>query len=293
MDKKYLKLPNGNILEFFDKTINSVTCMFSFVDTNIDAIEDFFGESIIDYVDVLDSEYTLKENIKLHLKYSQSIVSKKTIQEKSYRKVSEAFDEIIPPVLDEFGEIIIGETIVHHKAVYEEVYTDVQVKMTQVYLEKPDVNEEVKTLKQVVGIVDTNNMSVEEFKNYYINLSKVKLAEYLETHPLVSTCHNNVEGVYAITKEKQDLMMQNYSTYAIKKQMGVEAALTWNETGDVCEVWQESEFLQLISETESVVKPLVTKQQSLEKEIKLCTSINSIKGISLDYSVADIRNKTE
>lgn len=135
-------------------------------------------------------------------------------------------------------------------------------------------------------------MNLDEFKRYYIDLSNKNLKEYLADNPLISTCHNNVSGTYNITKDKQDLMTSNYLTYTIKKTLDSNAVLTWNESGEECEVWTEEEYLQLIVEIEAIVKPLVSYQQSIEKQIISANDLESIKSISLDYSVADIRNSS-
>lgn len=293
MIEKHIKLPNGTQRKIYDYTINSTTCMFSFINNKLEDIKQFFGKEIIDYVDILDEKKNTTESFDIYSKYDHSLVLDTIIQEMSYRVVHEAYDETIPEIVDEeTGEVIQEEQVIHHEEVVEPIYTDVEVEMIQVFLEKPNIKDEINSIKKAVGIVNTNNMTVDEFKKYYIALSKTKLAEYLIENPLVSTCHGGVEGTYGITLDKQSLMMSNYMTYMIKKQMNpTKAILTWNESGDVCEIWTEEEFLQLISETEEIVKPLVTKQQSLEKDIMACTAIDSIKAISLDYSIADVRKQ--
>lgn len=145
--------------------------------------------------------------------------------------------------------------------------------------------------EQVEEWVEYTKEEVEERKQYYIDVSKSKLSEYLESNPLLSSCHNNTEAFYSITKEKQNLLLQNYSSYTIKKQNGLEAVLTWNATGEVCEEWTENELLQLIAEMDAVVKPLITQQQKYEKDIVICEDLSVIEKMDFDYSVADIRKQ--
>lgn len=120
-------------------------------------------------------------------------------------------------------------------------------------------------------------------KKKKIELSKTMLAEYLEQHPITSTAHGGVEGTYAVTEEKQQLMALNYNTYQIKKAAGLEAVLTWNETGEECEVWTEAEFVQLVIEIEAYVKPLVSLQQAFEKAIQTAETLKEVDKVEIIY----------
>ncbi|MBO5208477.1 MAG: hypothetical protein J6B68_03940 [Lachnospiraceae bacterium] len=127
--------------------------------------------------------------------------------------------------------------------------------------------------------------TLEEVKTGRIMESKMLLADYLEKNPLVSTCHGEKEGIYSVTEEKQTLMMSQYMTYTIEKQIVGGATLTWNETGKSCEVWTEEEFLQLIMEIKAYVYPLVSAQQTLEEQINACTTVEEVNSIIIDYGV--------
>lgn len=122
-------------------------------------------------------------------------------------------------------------------------------------------------------------------KNIKITLSKKLLAEYLENNPIHSFAHNNVEGIYSVTNDKQTLMMSQYMTYQIEKSINPNAKLTWNETGKSCEEWTEKEFLQLILEIKSYVYPLVSYQQHIEENITYCSTQKDLDEILIDYSL--------
>lgn len=115
--------------------------------------------------------------------------------------------------------------------------------------------------------------------------SKELLANCLATHPIQSNCHGNKTATYAVTAEKQTLMMSQYMTYQIEKTVNPDAVLTWNESGKECEVWTEEEFLQLILEIKAYVYPLVSYQQNLEEQISACTSMEELEAIIIDYGV--------
>ena len=125
---------------------------------------------------------------------------------------------------------------------------------------------------------------LEKNKSLKIAESKELLALYLEKHPLVSQCHNNTEATYNVTSEKQTLMSSNYLTYTIAKQSGIKnPVLTWNASGCECEEWTEEEFVQLILEVSTYVKPLVSQQQSYEVAIKECSTQEELDSIQLLY----------
>lgn len=123
-------------------------------------------------------------------------------------------------------------------------------------------------------------------KQKKINVSKALLAKFLEEHPLMTNVHGGYVGTYAVTAEKQNLMSMNYSTYMIKKQAGLDPVLTWNQTGEECEVWTEEEFLTLIVQVEAYVKPLVAAQQHYEAEIKRASSLKEVSGIEIVYEIS-------
>lgn len=130
---------------------------------------------------------------------------------------------------------------------------------------------------------ETDEETLAWAKKKKIELSKTMLAEFLQQHPIVSTAHGGEEGTYSVTEDKQQLMALNYNTYQIKKAAGLEAELTWNETGEECEVWTEAEYVQLIIEIEAYVKPLVSAQQAYEKQIQSATTLKEVDAVEIIY----------
>ena len=294
MNNKFVRLPNGDILDIYEENISNAYCVFKFVNKDFNEIRKFFGTEIIDYVDILDKDKNLMKSYNIYAKVAECIHQNVLIDQPETIVVTEAYTETIPAVIDETtGDVITEEQVIEHPAVMGTVTKQVSAEMIKVVFEKPKAEDEINNIKKVVGIVNTNSMNLDEYKEYYIKQSNIKLSEYLAEHPLVSTCHGNKEGTYNITKDKQDLMTSNYITYTVKKNADPDTVLTWNESGEECEVWEESEYLQLIVEIEAVVKPLVSHQQSIEKQILSATDFTSVKDISLDYSVADIRNASK
>lgn len=140
----------------------------------------------------------------------------------------------------------------------------------------PDPEPYVPTPEELEAMFEQN-------KKDKILLSKALLAAYLEEHPITSSAHGGVEGVYSVTSEKQSLMMSQYMTYQIAKSVDPNAKLTWNETGKSCEEWTEQEFVLLILEIKEYVYPLVSYQQMLEEQIATCTTQEMLDAIVIDF----------
>lgn len=123
----------------------------------------------------------------------------------------------------------------------------------------------------------------EQNKRNKIYLSKAMLESFLAENPVTSTAHNNTAGIYSVTNEKQTLMVSQYMTYQIEKAANPEAKLRWNESGKSCEDWTEQEFMQLVLEIKAYVYPLVSYQQTLEEQIRACTTQKELDAIEIDY----------
>lgn len=214
-----------------------------------------------------------------------------TIQSDDFEGVKERFSDIRKLTILK-GNTVISEYTKYKRYSrislgddYYDANTDTVVSTIQVSVCVPDLVEQVANISERLNInIDYENISLEDYKKYKTELSKQYLAEYLEAHPLMSSAHNNTAAYYSITKEKQDLMTQQYLSYQIAKAVDPEhAVLTYNATGEICEVWEESEFLQLIIEVKAHVYPLVSYQQTIEKMIMECTTKDEVSNIIIDY----------
>lgn len=185
-------------------------------------------------------------------------------------------------IINEHNGIIMGDYS-DYVTIYRKLDNIVELSNDgSVYIE-PDIPEPV-TPPPYVPTEEEIAEQLQYAKDDKIIQSKYILSEYLDTNPLVSKCHNSIEGKYNVSSEKQSLMANNYLTYTIAKQFDPSAKLTWNETGKECEEWTEQEYLQLLLEASAYVKPLVSKQQKYEVEINACTTIEEVEAIEIDYS---------
>lgn len=126
--------------------------------------------------------------------------------------------------------------------------------------------------------------AVETHKTDKIAESKTLLAAFLEDHPITSSCHGGIEASYTITEDKQNQFIRKFTSHTIKVQAGIADTMTWNATGEECEPWTDEECIQFIAEVDAYVTPLVAYQQSIEKDIRACTTLKEIDSIVIDYS---------
>ena len=127
---------------------------------------------------------------------------------------------------------------------------------------------------------NTNGLkTLEELKSNKITESKIKLAEWLETHPMAYSDGNS----YSVTAEKQSLLNSNLASYERAKTVNVEYPLKWNSTGSECTPWDYTDLLTLSLTIAGYVAPKVSKQQAIELQIKACTTLDELNEIVIDY----------
>lgn len=148
---KYIRLPNGNKIKYYSFAITNALIV-KFIDTDVNAIKDFFGVSIIDYVDIVNENDDILESHNLYMKLKTITSESTTITEYEDRIVKDSWT-------DEDG--------IQHEAIIEKIPREVPCTLVTVILEKPSTSEELDNIKSVVGIVNTNNMTLDEFKSYY------------------------------------------------------------------------------------------------------------------------------
>lgn len=112
-----------------------------------------------------------------------------------------------------------------------------------------------------------------------IEMSKKKLAEWLEDNPMLYT-----DGkYYSVTAEKQSLLNGNLASYERAKAVGVEYPLKWNSTGSECIPWDYTDLLTLSLTIAGYVAPKVSKQQEIELQIKACKTVEEVNEIVINY----------
>lgn len=137
------------------------------------------------------------------------------------------------------------------------------------------------TIEEWLGLLSTQ-------KTNKITLSKSLLETYLAEHPI------EFNGkYYTVTQDKQTQLIGTLNMYkevqatnAEREAAGLEPIafqLTWNATGQPCEVWDYETLSQLLMNIYAYVKRLVTEQQFIEVAINDCTDRPALDAIVIDY----------
>ena len=153
-----------------------------------------------------------------------------------------------------------------------------------------------KQFRQLVGVAakNVNYMSLDEYRDYKIQISKEDLNTYLEENCLISDCKDGIYAPYTATLEKQNLFSSQFAAHLANKMAGIEDVMTWNEHGKSCVVWSDETCIAFINDMKAYVKPLVAAQQSYEEGINKLTTKAEIEAYNIDYSTVETANgKTE
>ena len=129
-----------------------------------------------------------------------------------------------------------------------------------------------------------DSQNIKHAKKEFIKLSKYNLSQYLEGHPLFSTVKYEDGRYYNVTAEKQNLLLTNIATYQMAQQTGFSCPLTWNDTGEECELWTFEQLLQLSMEIRNYVSPIISFQQYMEVNINKCTTIEQLNEVNINFT---------
>lgn len=133
-------------------------------------------------------------------------------------------------------------------------------------------------------ITDITTLPLDEAKKYRVLESQKLLADWLSTHPITSTCHGGEEAQYSITSEKQLYLQAMITMTETAQKNGVEYQPSWNAVGEACTYdWTLEELYKLGMEIEATVRPLISHQQALEKEILAALTMSQLTAISISY----------
>ena len=142
-----------------------------------------------------------------------------------------------------------------------------------------------KRVSVLEPVTDYTTLSLEDAIAFRVKESAAALSEYLAANPITSTCHKGIAARYSITKDKQEYLQSMISVCTLAKQSGRPYQPSWNATGEVCSYdWTIEELVQLAMEIEATVRPLVSYQQTIENQIKNCTTMDELKAVVINYN---------
>lgn len=278
---KYIKLPNGTELEFYNYAITN-SLIIKFLNSDFNMIDQFFGSSTIQYIDILDENKNLIEHKDLGgMKCTSLSIENSTITKTEQLLISESYDEIIEVNAgnDNDGNDIYEKKIIRHEAVYEPISKKIPVKFIVAVLERPSFEEQINEVKKYTGMIDTSALDLNGWKNYKQEENKRLFSDFLQKSFVAF--HNKQ---YGVTKEDQSEMSLNYMQYIISKQAGGDSVLEWHAKKEKCIPFTEQEFLTLYIMIKSFVCPYMNRMQTYKEQIYACKSIDEVKQIKINYS---------
>lgn len=153
-----------------------------------------------------------------------------------------------------------------------------------------------KQFRKVIGIAAKSAayLSLDEYKDAKIQLSKEKLETYLKNNPLISNCKDNVYKEYTVTTDKQNQFAAQFAVYMANKLAGVEDIFTWNEKGQPCVPWDEASCIKWMNAAKAYTKPLVQAQQAYEVAVTKIATKSDLEDYEIDYAtVTTVNGKRE
>lgn len=154
------------------------------------------------------------------------------------------------------------------------------------------LNETDKQFRKLIGIAAKSvaYLTLEEYKDAKIQLSKEKLEKYLKKNPLISNCKDSVYKEYTVTTEKQNQFAAQFAVYMANKMAGIEDIFTWNEMGKPCIPWDEASCIKWMNAAKAYTKPLVAAQQAYEVAVTELKTKAEVESFDIDYATVDTVN---
>lgn len=276
---KYVRLQNGKKMEIYDYAITNA-CILKFINTDIDTVKGFLGTDMIDAIDIVDKNDVLIANHVLNMKRKTILFENTTITEYEDRVVKDAYDETVKTTDFDTGEE--KEEVIHHEAVVEQVAKKVSVELITAILEKPSFEEELDVVKSTVGIVNTNNMTLDEFKTYYKGVIGKACTAAIEGGVDVETSFGKQHFSYTIEDQSniKDLIITGIiSDYALP--------LPYHADGHLCDTYQPEDILKIYMALSSNKTYHTTYCNILNAMIAEAKDMDSVKAITYGMEVTD------
>lgn len=147
---------------------------------------------------------------------------------------------------------------------------------------RPDLADRVGLIEKM-NTVDTEAMTLDEYKDYKQNLNNLALAEFL------SVAIVDFDGKkYGVQYEDQTEMAMNYIQYVMfKEKLGITKQLEWHPKKGECDPFTEENYLKLLATVTTFVYPYVKKCQSIKSKIYSYDTKEAISEIEIDYSILE------
>lgn len=287
MNNKKVRLPNGQTINCYDVIVNNSTCVIKFIDEDLLEIKNFLGNEVIDYIDILDENGEMIKSRNINMKFIECTFGAETIKTYESRLIKDEYDkEVSPAITDDNGNIIRDAVIIHRLPEYELITIETVVNMTKAILEKPNVQEELNSLKSYVGIKNPNNMTLDEFKIYYKNIIGNKCSDAIYNGLDIETSF----GVkhFSYTADDQSNIQDLFLTILAAQE---NISLPYHADGEYCTMYNSIDIIKIYAELSSNKMYHTTYCNILNRMIENQTDISSIKNIVYGMEIVDENDK--
>lgn len=275
---KYIRLPNGNKMKCYDCVITNA-CILKFINSNLEEIKNFLGTDIIDYIDVFDENDEIIASHDLYMKRKGSFVENTEITKYEHRIVKEAYTETVTTT-NENGKNISQQ--IRHPEEIETIEKKVPVEMITVYLEKPDITEEIDNIKQTIGISNPNNMTLEEFKAYYKNIIGEKCRKVI---------YDGIDIVTSLGKKHFSYTLEDQSNvkdlYTVLEASDFTLSLPYHADGEDCKMYTANDITEIYTALSGHKLYHTTYCNILNTLINQAPDLNSVKSITYGMELPD------
>ena len=210
------------------------------------------------------------------------------------REEGQEVDETQPVMINELKDVVEQETFVHVNYIIKIGLSVQTIDGREVWvMSLGQLSETDIALRQVAGVIakKVNFLTFEEYQKAKIEQSKIDLADFFESHPLISNCYHNEWHKFNATESHRTLFATHYLAHMVKIQAGMtDDKMSWNISGQECVDWEESEAVAYSIAMDAYVVPLVHAQQRFEIAVKNATTKEELDALTIDYAAVPTVN---
>ena len=285
---KYVRLPNGNKMQIYSCSITN-SCILKFIDTDVQTVKNFLGNDLIDYIDIVDSFGKVLSTHQVNGINKDVLSTTEKITEQEKRLISSAYDEEVT-YTDENGEE--KSKIVYHEPQYEIINKDKYIQVIVAPLEIPTISDQIKQIKDEVGIVSTNNMTLDEFREYYKSQIGKECREKIETGVDVETSKGVQHFSYNSDDQSniKDLIITTILSLLLQIILGKEPSeihLPYHADKNLCTIYSSEDILKAYMMLSANKTYHTTYCNILNNMLYNATDMESIKNITYGMEITD------
>ncbi|MDE6492813.1 MAG: hypothetical protein K2L37_06675, partial [Lactobacillus sp.] len=245
---------------FQEKTADALTEAVNNTTVTKQTVDEFVEEAKVHITTLQHDNIGMQNEISNIATTASEAAEKASAAENVVNRVSESLSTFAKNANENFDKLS------ESSAEQSEALSNIEQSVNDLHVEIKGINEE--------------DMTLDQLKEHRIGLSKVNLHNHLETSVVISDVHGGVDEEYSITEEKQTQLM----AMIMMASMNPDYQPSWNAKGKPCSYdWTIDQLKYLAAQIEAIVRPLVSKQQHMENDIKAATNEEEVKMVDITF----------